>query len=264
MLIYWNLENSFIMHTQQTYPHFFARFYDTIYNHIRDNTDHSYFLKKILSANGSVLEVGTGTGRFFMDALNEGADIYGIDFSPAMVEILKSKLPVNKHDRVSVQDVRKMKLDKKFDLIVAPFRVFMHLITVDDQLKALNKIYEYLNKGGSFVFDLFVPDIKMLLIGLDQEIDFEGEYSPGCFIKRYTSMHADLINQISHVTFRIDWEEGGHHHSETWQTDLRFFFRYEIQHLIQLSKLNLVNIYGDFEEHVLTNTSKEFIVVCQR
>ena len=111
------------------YPDFFARFYDTIYDHIRDATDHQYFVNKILEAKGPVLEIGVGTGRFFMDALNRGADIYGIDISPTMLDILKNKLPDKEHYRIQVQDICSFKLDQKFDLIIAPFRVFMHLIT---------------------------------------------------------------------------------------------------------------------------------------
>jgi len=57
------------------YPDVFARFYDVIYDQIRSETDHDYFLKKILAAKGPVLEVGVGTGRFFIEALSKGADI---------------------------------------------------------------------------------------------------------------------------------------------------------------------------------------------
>ncbi len=40
-------------------------------------------------------------------------------------------------------------------------------------------------------------------------------------------MNADLINQISHVTFKFVWDEDGKEVSKEWKTDMRFFFRYE-------------------------------------
>ncbi len=246
------------------YPDFFARFYDVIYDSIRNDTDHDYFLKKILETKGLVLEVGVGTGRFFLEALKKGADIYGIDFSPAMVNILKSKLPEDEHHRILVQDICTFKFDQKFDLIIAPFRVFMHLLTVEEQFKALDTVYTHLNPGGLFIFDLFVPNLKMLHEGLHNHKDFEGEYEPGKKLVRYSSMHADLINQISHVTFKIVWDEDGKEKTEEWKTDMRFLFRHEIEHLINQSKLHLVNIFGDFKEHPLNKDSKEFIVVCTR
>lgn len=246
------------------YPHFFARFYDTIYDHVRDATDHQYFIRKILNNSGPVLEIGVGTGRLFADALNHGANIYGIDISPAMLDILKVKLLEKDHHRISVQDIYTFKLDQKFDLIIAPFRVFMHLLTVEEQFKALEVVHSHLNPKGRFIFDLFIPNLKILHDGLDDVKDFEGEYEPGKKLIRYSSMNADPVNQISHVTFKLVWNEDGIEKTEEWKTDLRFFFRYEIEHLINQSKLKLVNIFGDFEENKLNESSKEFIVECKK
>ena len=61
------------------YPEYVARFYDVIYSKIRAGTDSEYYLKQILKTQGPVLELGVGTGRLFVDALKQGADIYGID-----------------------------------------------------------------------------------------------------------------------------------------------------------------------------------------
>ena len=246
------------------YPAFFARFYDTIYDHVRDATDHQYYMNKIMCVKGPVLEIGTGTGRFFEDALNNGADIYGIDISPEMIKILEDKLPEKEHHRVQVLDICDFKLQQRFDLIIAPFRVFMHLLSVEEQLKALDTVYTHLNPGGIFIFDLFIPNFKMLYEGLDQKKDFEGKYEPGKKLVRYSSMWADTVNQISHVTFKLVWDEDGIEKTEEWKTDLRLFFRYEIDHLVAQSKLKLVDIFGDFEEGELNKDSKEFIVVCRK
>ncbi len=252
------------MKKEHLYPDFFARFYDVIYDHIRSSADHDYFMHKILEANGPVLEVGAGTGRFFTEALKNGADIYGIDISPAMTEVLKQKLPAKDHHRVSVQDVCKLKMNKKFKLILAPFRVFMHLTTIEEQLSALHKVHEHLEAGGLFIFDLFVPNLKLLNEGIENANDFTGEYEPGKILKRYSTMHADLIRQISHVKFRFEWDENGKIQSKEWVTELRFFFRYELEHLLRCSAFDSYKIYGDFSENELTKDSKEFVVVCRK
>ena len=109
------------------YPDYIARFYDVIYAHLR-SVDRDYFRHTILSTKGSVLEIGVGTGRFFIDALRSGADIYGVDLSETMLEQLRKKLGNEHHHRIFHQDARSLQLGKKFDLIVAPFRMFSHLI----------------------------------------------------------------------------------------------------------------------------------------
>lgn len=252
------------MNSEFTYPDYFARFYDVIYDHIRNEADHDYFMKHILAEKGPVLEVGVGTGRFFKEALDKGADIYGIDFSPAMIEVLKKKLPEHEQKRVEVMDICKLKSDRKYHLIVAPFRVFMHLLTLEQQLLALKNIFDHLSPGGMFIFDLFVPNLKMLANGVDNMNDFSGEYEPGKKLQRFTSMYADPVNQMSYVTFRFVWEEGGKEHSKVWNTHFRFFFRYELELILSKTKFPHYKIFGDFEEHELTKDSKEFVVVCNK
>ncbi len=251
------------MKDQDPYPEFIAQFYDVIYAHLR-TADRDFFLKEIMATRGPVLEVGVGTGRFFLDALTRGADIYGIDVSATMLEQLKRKLEPAHHRRVFHQDARTLSLNKKFDLAVAPFRVFSHLIEVEDQLQALNSIYDHLNPGGRFIFDLYVPDLKILQNGIKGETDFDGEYEPGKKLKRVVSSEPDLINQVNKVTMTLTWDEAGGQRTSSWQLQMRFFFRHELEHLVARSKLKLEHIYGDYEGHDLTSDSRDFIVVCRR
>ena len=251
------------MRKSEPYPEEIARFYDVIYDHLR-TIDRDYFMKEILATNGPVLEVGVGTGRFFIDALGQGADIYGIDVSPTMLAQLKKKLDPSHHRRVLVRDVRMLNLNKTFDLVVAPFRVFSHLIDIDDQLSALNSIYDQLNPGGKLIFDLFVPDLGILQHGIHEEVDFDGEYEPGKKLKRIASAEPDLISQTTLVTMKLVWDERNEEQRLTWQLPMRFFFRRELEHLVARSKLELEHIYGDYEGNELTSDSKDFIVVCRR
>ena len=246
-----------------SYPENFARFYDVIYSHLR-TVDHEYFLRKIKEVSGPVLEIGVGTGRFFLDALRNGADIYGIDASQAMLRQLLPKLETPQKHSISLQDARTLTLRQHFALIVAPFRMFSHLMTTQDQLEVLHKVYEHLMPGGQFMFDLYVPDLKILSEGIREQIDFDGEYAPGKRLTRTVSSHSDLIQQVSHVTMTLRWEEGDNVKTETWNMQMRYFFRYELEHLVCRSKLALKNIFGDYNESALTRDSKDFVVVCER
>ncbi len=244
------------------YPDYFARFYDLIYHQVRDGVDNNYYLSKILQTKGKVLEVGSGTGRLLTEALKNGADIYGIDISPAMIDILKSKLNVDQRSRITLQNIVDFRSESGFDLIIAPFRVLMHLNEKSDQMKALDNVYDHLNPGGTFIFDAFVPDLKMLINGMDNVTDFEGEFEPGNRMKRTVSTRPDLMNQIINVSFRLDWNEGESDFSEEWQTPMRYFFRFELEHLVERSKFSNYRIFGDFDENDLQPESREFIISC--
>ena len=246
------------------YPEFFTRFYDLIYNQLRNKVDHEFFLSEIKSSPGKTLEVGTGTGRFFRDALTHGADIYGIDVSPSMLEVLKENLNSTQHHRISKQSIVDFKFDFQFDLIIAPFRVMMHIIDKEEQLKAINNVFDHLAPGGEFIFDVFIPDLNFLLKELDNQTDFEGEYEPGKKVKRIASSRPEIMKQLIHVTFKFEWDDTDGQKSEKWSFPLRYFFRYELEHLIERSKFHNYKIIGDYLGKDLNENSKEFIVICEK
>lgn len=243
------------------YPDFFARFYDTIYDQLRNSVDHDFFLNEIRGSKGKILEIGVGTGRFFIDALSEGADVYGIDISESMLGVLKGKLKPEEHFRISRQNIVDFSFDFDFDLIIAPFRVIMHILPKEDQIRALNNVYSHLKPGGRFVFDTFVPDLKQLVNGLENHIDFEAEYMPGKRLRRIVSTRPDLIGQVINVSFRMEWDEEDGLKTAAWDLPLRFFFRYELEHLMERSDFNGYIIKGDYAGNELCETSKEFIVI---
>jgi SAM-dependent methyltransferase len=247
------------------YPAYFARFYDLIYKKQRDGVDSDFFLNEIKKTRGKILELGVGTGRFFIKALNAGADVYGIDISTSMTDLLKEKIEKEHQKRISVQNLINFELEDTFDLIIAPFRVFMHILNKEEQIHSLNHIYKYLNSNGRFIFDAFVPDLNQIIQGFHDYKDFDEEYQPGKRLKRYVSTEPDLINQIINVTFTLKWDEDDGFQKRKWNFPLRFFFRHELEHLIERSKFGKnFFILGDYQGNKLKNDSKEFILVCRK
>jgi len=246
------------------YPPVMAKFYDLIYDQVRSHVDHDFYLQRIMETRGPVLEVGSGTGRLLKDALARKADIYGIDISESMLKILKSKIPVEEHYRISCQSITDFVFEKKFKMILAPFRVFMHLTEIPEQTAALNHIAQYLENDGLFIFDVFVPNIRFLNEGTVQFSDFDGEYEPGKRMKRFIQSDYDVLNQRINLEMKFRWEENDQWLEDTWRSQMRFFWRYELELLIAASGLSLVTIYGDFQKGALDYSSQDFIVVCKR
>lgn len=251
-------------HPAIEYPKVFARFYDLIYHQLRDGIDHAYFLEEIAQTQGKVLEIGVGTGRFFLDALHRGAAIHGLDISPSMLEILSDKLKPEERHRISLQNMTDFHYDFRYNLILAPFRVMMHLFDKEEQIKALNHICNYLEPGGKFIFDVFIPDLNQLITGIDQRVDYEGEYEPGKRIRRIVSTRPDLNRQLINITFRFEWEENQGWQAAEWMTALRYFFRYELEHLIERTPFDHYQICGDYAGNPVDEKSKEFVVTCYR
>jgi len=243
------------------YPAVFSKYYDIIYDRVDTGLSRDVYLDEIKKVKGNILELGTGTGRIFLEALKSGADIYGIDVSRNMIGVLRDKLPGEEQGRVMIKDMRKMNLGIEFDLIIAPFRVFSHIIEPDDQFDTLNNIYRHLKPGGRLIFDVFVPDLNILLNEINDETDFEYEDESGEKVRRSFSSKCDLVNQINNVRIRMEWTEGGEWKEENWDVPMRYYFRYELEHLIKRSQLEFVDIYGDGVGTVLTDKSKNYVAV---
>jgi hypothetical protein len=62
----------------------------------------------------------------------------------------------------------------------------------------------------------------------------------------------------------LDWDEDNEMKHEDWTMPLRFFFRYELEHLIERSEFETYKMLGDYQGNELNQKSKEFIIICQK
>lgn len=246
-----------------------VRFYDVVYDNLsgleRGGKERAEFYREeIEKSKGTILEAGVGTGMIFVPALRNGADIYGIDHSELMFKKLSSKLSKEEVGRISLQDVRNFNLDKKFRLIISPFRVFQHMVTIEDQFNALRQIHDHLEEGGQFIFDVFCPAVERLNNVVEETLEFDSEYEPGKRIQRYFSVKPDYINQVQNITFKYVWDENDQEMSSEYSFPMRYFFRFELIHLLTRANFKVKEIFGNYKRGLLSNDSKDFVVVCEK
>lgn len=249
----------------EPYPELIARFYDTVYASVRDGVDNAWYLRRMAEAGGPVLEIGVGTGRLFAEARRRGIDAWGIDVSPAMIARCQAKLDAADRARVRVADAITLVPERRFALACAPFRVLSHVHDTADQLRLLDAVHGCLAPGGAFIFDLYVPNLGLLLDGMAEQVDFDGEHAPGRRLRRIVqSAPADLSVQRNRVRMAFRWDEEDGEHADEWSFEMRFFFRFELEHLVARSKLVLEAMYGDFSGGPVASDSRDFVVVCRR
>jgi SAM-dependent methyltransferase len=105
----------------------------------------------------AVLELGCGTGRVTIPMALAGADVTGLDSSPAMLDIARAKA---EGAGISVQwvegDIAHFDLGERFGLVVIPFRSFLHLTRDDEQTGCLAAIHRHLTAGGRLALNFYV------------------------------------------------------------------------------------------------------------
>jgi len=117
--------------------------------------EYAFFRHYIANSTGPILEPMCGTGRYLIPYVEEGFNIEGFDISPFMLKALHTKCAEkNITPHVWEQFLEDMPTTKKYDLIFIPDSSFSLFLKPEHITICLQKIYDLLQKGGVFIFDV--------------------------------------------------------------------------------------------------------------
>jgi SAM-dependent methyltransferase len=252
------------------YNEFVAEFYDPVYDNLRHN-DIQFFVDYAVAAAGKTLELGCGTGRVLIPTARAGCEITGLDLSPFMLQKCREKLgnePSSIRTRVKLvqADMTNLSLNEKFDLITIPFRPFQHLITVTEQKACLDCVRKHLLPDGHFILDVFHPSLPRLtdpkyLMEMDNEPQVN--LPKGGVLRRTVrtaAFHiAEQYNEIEliHYVKHPDGREERLVHT----FPMRYFFRFELEHLLTGSGFKIIDFFGNYDRSPFTSESPEMIII---
>ena len=247
--------------------------YDSVPLYVNRRDVH-FYVDEARSAGGRVLEVGCGTGRILLPIARSGHTIEGLDSSPQMLARCEAKLRAESdavRGRVTLHegDARSFDLRRRFELVIAPFRVVQHLTTIDAQLGFLSSVAKHLAPGGRFAFDVFNPYFAKLVSadGKEREDTPDTPLEDGRSFRRSARVSGvRWIDQVSEVEliYYISTEPGGKAERHVQAFDMRWFLRAELVHLLARAGFEVRSIYGDFDRSPLKETSPELIVCAER
>jgi SAM-dependent methyltransferase len=252
---------------------FLAELYDLVPQYSA-RRDLEFYVDLCRSAGGPVLELGCGTGRVLIPAATAGTEITGLDASPRMLAKCKQNLSgqpaeVTRRVHLTQADMTTFNLDRTFKLVIMPFRPFQHLIAVEDQLACLTCVNAHLEVGGRLVFDMFQVDLNMISDpGMMQETEDLAEFDlpDGRRLRRchrFAATHrAEQYNDIEIIYYVTDTD--GTTERLVQAFPLRYFFRYEVEHMLTLSGFHVVDVFGDFDRTPLSDASPEMIFVAEK
>lgn len=244
-----------------------ADVYDTVYSYVTD--DIPYYVREAAGCGGGVLELGCGTGRVTLPIAEAGADIVGLDFSEAMLSAARRKAGDAGELRGSASlvkgDMRSFDLGREFELVIIPFRGFMSLLTVEDQTRTLDRIKAHLAPGGRLIFNVFTPDLDMLVQEGDIPFHFRDATDPetGTQYVIWQQSRHDNFNQIVDVRVTVEEldEDGAVRRKLYRDFQLRYAHRWEMHHLLQMRGFEIVDLLGGFDRSPFTESSGEMIWV---
>jgi SAM-dependent methyltransferase len=238
-----------------------TRFYDGDYAHFRTPSgDVAFYVEEALRAQGPVLELGCGTGRVLVPTAEKGVEITGVDASEAMLARLRARLP---GADVHVGDLRDFDLKRRFALVTIPFRPIAHVLDAQDHVRVFANARRHLLPEGRLVFDFFHPKLAFLHAPRPEKLDFE-RTEGDTRIRRYSSTVPHPSRQVNDVTLRWEVEDasGGIERHET-RFEMRWFYRFELEHVLARAGLRTEALYGDFDRSPLSDDSPEMIFLAR-
>lgn len=254
------------------YEAFVAEYYDYL-PPVAGRRDIDFFLRRAREQGDPILELGCGTGRVLLPLAEAGHGVVGLDLSAAMLNRFRAKLEekpavVRARVRLIHGDMTEFQAGKKFRLITIPFRPFQHLLRVEQQMACLNCARNHLLPGGQLILDVFHTDPRRM-----HDAAFQQESAPHpevvlldgrkvILTERTAQFHrAEQINDVE-LFYNISHPDGRKERL-VFAFRLRYFFRFEVKHLLARCGFVLKELYGSYDGRPLEDGSPEMIFVAE-
>lgn len=243
-----------------------AAYYDALHADFRD--DIGLWLSFAGRTDRSVLEVGCGTGRVALELAKAGHAITGLDTSGSM--LARARLKADEAG-LEIEWIERSLLDiafeeGRFGFILMPHDVFLYCRDSEEQLAWLNACAEALHFNGTIAIDLPGPAAWLDPTTNGQPVlVFSGETDDGREFDAWHVHEDDLALQERWL--RVTYEhldETGLVRRRNSEHQLRYVYRFEIEHLLALAGLSFADVYGDYDLGPLTNDSERMVVIARR
>jgi ubiquinone/menaquinone biosynthesis C-methylase UbiE len=241
---------------------------------VRDivKVDLPFYLEYAAKYPGEILELACGTGRVAITLAQNGYRISGIDLSASMLGQFGLKLQREPHEvRERIQfgkgDMTDFELERKFSLIIVPFRVFQCLTNTTQQKNCLQCVRRHLADQGAFIINVFQPYKKMDQSWIYPEsVQWETvDVATGNrIIKKHRGVQIDIEKQIIYpeMIYQVVKADGGI--VETRELlELKYYYYDQLKELLETEGFEIIEEFGYYDKSSIRQ-GKEMIFVCRK
>lgn len=225
--------------------HTFGRYSD-YYNLLYKDKDYAgevtYLLgliRRYRPAARQILDLGCGTGRHALLLAEQGMAVTGVDRSAEMLTIARRNATGTESSFVQ-GDIRTIRLERRFDAVVALFHVMSYQTSNDDLRSAIATVKTHLQPDGIFIFDCWYGPAVLRDLPTRRIKELEDERIAVTRIA-VPELHPN-DNQVD-VNYRItvrDKSNGGM--EELQETHrMRYLFAPELEMLLQEAGLRILD-----------------------
>ncbi len=253
-----------------------AELYDIVYADYDE--DIPFYVEEAQQVQGPCLELGCGTGRVLLPVADAGATVTGVDVSQPMLARARRKvaaLPPSVRERITLVrgDMRTIDLPTRFALVYVPFRAFLHLLQVEDQIAALHNIHRQLLPDGRLALNFFDPSLEYIVahggpIGGALHTTGETFFHPRTnhlLVEYATIQYNQYLQRIDQYFIYEEIERHGRVVGRLYRSlQMRYIFRWEFEHLLARCGFEVIALYGSFDRQPHLRAGQELIWIAQK
>lgn len=234
--------------------------------------DVEFYLDFAHCCQSPILELACGTGRLILPLAKAGFEVYGLDVSENMLRVCQQTLEQQGFEQkvqLSLADMANFDLPRKdFRLVLIALRSFMHLLTRKAQLACLKDAYRHIQPGGTLIISVIAPDPDRLAQQPSETfvVRREFELPNGHHVVRSERLvEHNPKSQVRHFEFKFKEtdRDGKLVRERIVPLSTRYSFRDELQHLLENTGFQVVNVFRDYHQNPYDGTG-EMIMVAQR
>ena len=202
------------------------------------------FLEQVLAAHdrrvSTVLDLACGTGSLSCLLAQRGYNVLGTDMSEEMLTVAYEKALELEGDRPMFvrQSMQKLRLPYTVDLAVCSLDSLNYLTKPADCRETIRRVYQSLNPGGCFVFDINTP---FKLKGLDGQVFLDEDD------EQYCVWRATFEEEENIIYYGMDiFQRRGEHWLRSFEEHAEY--AYSVQQLTEYLReagFTEISIYGD-------------------
>lgn len=206
---------------------------------------------------GTIVDLGCGTGKITRLLAREGYDMIGVDLSEDMLSIA-----VNDEDSTGIlylhQDMRELELYQQADAMVSICDSMNYILETEGLAEVFQRVNAYLREGGVFIFDLNTIYKYKELIG---ETTICENRETGSFIWENYYDEKEQINEYD-LTLFIAEEDGRFRRFE----EVHYQRGYElvtVRALLEGAGMEFVAAYDAFTHDPVREDSERIYVIAR-
>lgn len=232
----------------------------------KEYNDDIYFWPQIVQDYNSktLIEIGCGIGRIAKLVAPIVEKYTGLDFSKEFIDYFKEKEQklINKYNiNLINQDMKKININEKYDMIILPFNVFVYLYTNEDIQNFFDGLENICSRDAKIIIDL-ANNKEEDFINIEYRMCSEINDINNKKVVLYEKHIYDEKNKIIYYSKKYIWEENKKEIVLNLPVKV-----YTIEDFIKFAKqynYKIEAVYGDYDRSTYTAKSRKQIIILRK